>query len=79
MPVSLVTAVDEPGTLPTAIAGSKGALDLTLGHTTRVAVYDITGRKVCDRQFGPGRHSVTLAPAIYIVKAGSQTAKVMVR
>lgn len=72
-----VTAVDRISA-GNSIKAVNGGLDIATTQPTDVAVYSIDGRLVTNRQVN-GNTTVNLPAGIYVVKAGRQTAKVVIR
>lgn len=57
---------------------AKASLTVSADVPTDVCVYDVQGRKVATLTAVSAQHTLSLAPALYIVKGGHTTVKVMV-
>lgn len=78
IPVTLATSVRDL-TLPVlSVKATAEGVGISLEAAARVEIYDIAGRKVYSHRLAQGSHSVSLPPALYMVKAGHQAVKVMV-
>lgn len=61
------------------VKGGNGGITLSLGSSAQVTVYTVAGQTVKSLNLAQGRHTLSLPAGIYIVKAGTSTARVAVK
>lgn len=74
---SSVTSV--ANTADVMISGTEGAANVTLAHEAHINVYNVQGALVASTFGNEGLNRITLPSGIYVVKAGTTTAKVIVK
>lgn len=74
---SSVTSV--ANTADVMISGTEGAANVTLAHEAHINVYNVQGALVASTLGNEGLNRITLPSGIYVVKAGTTTAKVIVK
>lgn len=74
---SSVTSV--ANTADVMISGTEGAANVTLAHEAHINVYNVQGALVASTFSNEGLNRITLPSGIYVVKAGTTTAKVIVK
>lgn len=75
---TVATSVEGIGTVSTTVKGGNGELLFETSSPIQVAVYTLGGKLVYSSTVN-GNATVALQPAVYVVKVGKETRKVIVR
>lgn len=79
--VDLTSGIEdtESDTTPQSIRALPGAIEISLTESAEVGIYDISGRKVVAREITSGKNTIDITPGFYVVRAGNNSAKVLVK
>lgn len=73
------TGIESQAAEGMSVNSIKGGIRMELDRAAAVSVYNVSGQKVLSSQFSQGTHTLSLNAGMYIVKAGNNTYKVLVR